>query len=207
MHMLRDKWILALLFGIFLGAIFSLLTEHIVFADKGTTDSLVAEYYQVENAVHVSPHSLRGKMDKGDQSFVLVDVRSQEEYEKEHIVGAVSIPAYKDKYTSAYDEVDRIVDSFEKIKKEYPNRELIVYCYSIPCMTGRKVGAILAENGVYVKQLNIGWYEWRHDWNSWNHEHEWETNKVEDYINSGKNPGEPKKSNLINPCVEGEFGC
>ncbi len=206
MHIFRDKWVGALLLGLVLGAL-GLYGAEKMFETETTTAELIAEYYRIENAVHVSPHGLRGKMDKGDGSFVLVDLRSSEEYEKEHIVGAVNIPAYKDKYTSAYSEVDRIVSSFRELSAANPEKEIIVYCYSTPCMTGRKVGEMLAENEIYVKHLNVGWYEWRHDWNSWNHEHEWNTTTVLDYIVSGKEPGKPKGGAIPNPCVDGELGC
>lgn len=206
MHMLRDRWGVSFFVGILLGAGLLYFIQ-LGITDKSTSEDLLREYYQTENAVHVSPHSLRGKMDKGDKSFVLVDLRSAEEYEKEHIVGAVNIPAYKDKYTSAYGDVERIVSAFLKLQEDYPGRELIVYCYSTPCMTGRKVGEILAEHDIFVKHLNIGWYEWRHDWNSWNHEHEWNTTIVTDYVISGSEPGEAKTKALQNPCVQGDLGC
>lgn len=166
--------------------------------------TLVSGFYAVENAVHVSPHSLRGKMDKGITDYTLVDLRSPQEYEKEHIVGAVSISAYKDPETSAYDEVDRIVAAFRALPQ---NKNIIVYCYSMPCMTGRKIGKMLAERGIYVQHLGIGWNEWRHFWNLWNHEGEWDKTKVEDYVVSGKEPGKPKTSPAVSPCVEGQFGC
>ncbi len=92
-------------------------------------------------------------MDKGDMNFILVDLRSQEEYEKEHIIGAISIPAYKDRDTSDYGAVDRIVGEFSKLPKD---KDVIVYCYSIPCMTERKIGKMLAERGIYVKLLGVG---------------------------------------------------
>jgi rhodanese-related sulfurtransferase len=206
MHILRDRFAIAFLIGLALGALGFYAGQQILKGSPSSED-LIAEYYRVENAVSVSPHSLRGKMDKGDQGFLLVDLRSQEEYEKEHIIGAFNVPAYSDKYNSAYDEVERIVNSFKQLQKDYPGRDLIVYCYSRPCMTGRKVGGMLAEHGVFVKHLNIGWYEWRHDWNSWNHEHEWNTTKVEEYIWSGEEPGVPTQTGLINPCSEGELGC
>ena len=152
-------------------------------------NQLIKDFYETENAVHVSPHSLRGKMDKGVDDYVLVDLRSKEEYDNEHIVGAINIPAYKDKTTAAYDEVQRIVGEFSKLSKD---KAVIVYCYSTPCMTGRKVGLMLAEEGIYVKHLNIGWNEWRYDWQAWNHEHEWQATDVKDYIASGPEPGKPK---------------
>lgn len=192
--------------GLLLGAL--LLFTGLTLLDRDrTNDDLIAEFYAIENAVSVSPHGLRGMMDKGDDSFILVDLRSSEEYEQEHFVGAVNIPAYSDKETSAYSDVERITNSFQELKEQYPNRDIITYCYSTACMTSRKVGKILVDNNIYIKHLNIGWYELRHDWESWNHEHEWGTDKVEDYIWSGSEPGEPKVSDRINPCVDGELGC
>jgi rhodanese-related sulfurtransferase len=171
---------------------------------KPTKEDLIKEFYLIENAVHVSPHSLRRMMDKGDTGFVLVDLRSPQEYEKEHIIGATNIPAYKDPETSAYDEKDRIVKQFRELPQ---NKDIIVYCYSMPCMTGRKIGQLLVENGIYVQHLGIGWNEWRHFWNLWNHEHEWEITKAEDYIISGKEPGVPQIRELPSPCGEGELAC
>lgn len=171
---------------------------------KPSVDNLIKEFYLVENAVHISPHSLRRMMDKGDKSFILIDLRSPQEYEKEHVIGAVNIPAYTDPNTSAYEERDRIISQFRKLPK---GKDVIVYCYSMPCMTGRKIGLMLAENDIFVKHLGIGWNEWRHFWTLWNHEHEWNTTKPEDYIISGKEPGEPQIRELPSPCGEGEFSC
>ncbi len=169
-----------------------------------SSQSLIADFYATENAVHVSPHSLRKKIMEGKQDVVLVDLRSAEEYEKEHIVGAVSIPAYKDKDHSDYGAIDRIVGEFRELPTE---KNIIVYCYSIPCMTGRKVGEMLADRGIYVQHLGIGWNEWRHFWTLWNHEHEWNQTSVDDYIATGKEPGSFKGIPSITPCTEGQFGC
>lgn len=171
---------------------------------KPTEEELIKEFYFVENAVYVSPHSLRKKMSKGEtDDFVLIDLRSAEEYEKEHIVGAVNIPAYKDPEHSAYDEKERIIGAFRQLPKE---KEVVVYCYSMPCMTGRKIGKMLAENDIYVKHLGIGWNEWRYFWNLWNHDGEM-ASKVDDYVASGKEPGVPKAIEFPSPCGEGKFGC
>jgi rhodanese-related sulfurtransferase len=178
-------------------------------AQPRSNAQLISEFYDVENAVHVSPHSLRKMMDKGDHSFVLVDLRSAEEYNASHIIGAVNIPAYKDKDTSDYGAVDRIVGAFKALPKD---RDIITYCYSMPCMTSRKVGKMLEDHGIYVKALGIGWNEWRYFWNLWNHEHEWNATSVDDYIWSGPEPGVPKlKLPAQIPeganCADGQFGC
>lgn len=172
-------------------------------APAPTNEERIAEYYATENAVHVSPHSLRKKMDKNDQSYILVDLRSAQEYETSHIVGAINIPAYSDPNTSAYDEKDRIISAFDALPD---GKDIIVYCYSTPCMTGRKVGQMLAEHQIYVKHLNIGWNEWRYYWDLWNHDGETPT-KGEDYIVSGKEPGTPNMTDWPSPCGEGELGC
>ena len=169
-----------------------------------TPEALIRDFYAIENAVHVSPHSVRKKISEGAQNFVLVDLRSAEEYQKEHIVGAISIPAYKDKDHSDYDAVDRIVGEFKKLPEE---QTVIVYCYSMPCMTGRKIGQMLTEHGIYVQHLGIGWNEWRHFWQLWNHEHEWAQTNVDDYVASGTEPGTFTGTPSIEPCVEGQFGC
>ncbi|MDD9867993.1 MAG: rhodanese-like domain-containing protein [Candidatus Campbellbacteria bacterium] len=170
-------------------------------------NKLIKDYYLVENAVGVSPHGLRLRMDKGDQTFILVDLRSQEEYEREHITGAINIPAYSDKFTSAYHEVERIVGSFRELPED---KEIITYCYSVPCMTSRRIGKLLVENDIYVKHLNIGWNEWRYFWNLWNVEHELADTSPEQYVTEGPEPGVLENANpfLIDTgCTAGEFGC
>ena len=178
------KWgflALALILG-FIGGLGAFLAAPALFPPAQS--DLISEFYAIENAVHVSPHSLRKMMDKGDGSYVLVDLRSAEEYDKEHIIGAVSIPAYKDKV-------------------------IIVYCYSTPCMTGRKVGKMLADKGIFVKHLGIGWNDWRYDWTAWNHVHEWNITSAENYTWAGSEPGKPTVIDGKPPgtCDQGQFGC
>ena len=202
MNPLIKTIILAIIFGGLAGGLTVLI---VLKFQKPSQNELIKEFYLTENAVHVSPHSLRKAMDSGKTDFILVDLRSQKEYKKNHIAGAVNIPAYKDPDTSAYDETERIIGEFQKLPKD---KEIIVYCYSAPCMTGRKIGKLLAENNIYVKQLGIGWNEWRYFWNLWNHEHEWEKTKAEDYITTGLEPGVAEKQENSSTCpIEGEFGC
>lgn len=175
---------------------------------KVSDQELIKNFYLTENAVHVSPHTVRKNMDKGKTDFALVDLRSPQEYEKEHIIGAVNIPAYKDPNTSIsldteIKEKERVIQEFRNLSKD---KEVIVYCYSMPCMTGRKIGKLLADNDIYVKHLGIGWNEWRYFWSMWNHDGETPT-KVENYIISGKDPGVYKPQQLPSPCGKGELSC
>lgn len=198
---------IALVLGLLLGALGMYAYSTLQTPTEVTNEDRIAEFYKTENAVHVSPHSLRTHMAQGRaDEFVLVDLRSQEEYEKEHIISAINIPAYSDANTSAYGDVDRIVQAFKEVIAQNPNKDVIVYCYSTPCMTGRKIGNMLIEHDIYVKHLGIGWNEWRYDWNMWNHDGE-TPSVVEDYIYSGSEPGVPVMRELITPCSEGELGC
>ena len=186
----------------------SMVTFFLMKAQQPSTQDRIKDFYLTENAVYVSPHTLRKRMDKGEMNYVLVDVRSPQEYGKEHIIGAISIPAYKDPNTSVSLETDkeekeRIINAFKNVGNE---KEIIVYCYSMPCMTGRKIGKLLSEHNIYVKHLGIGWNEWRYSWNLWNHDGETPTD-VNDYISSGKDPGKPTIKDTFSPCKVGELGC
>ena len=72
-----------------------------------------------------------------------------------------------------------------------------------------EIGKMLADHDIYIKELGIGWNEWRYHWNLWNHEHEWDQTNVEDYIYSGPEPGEfVPEHDASKPCaIENEFGC
>ena len=199
-----------ILLAIIFGVIASVITSSIILnqEEQESEEELIKEFYEIENAVYVSPHSLRKSMDNGINDFILVDLRSQQEYEKSHIIGAVNIPAYKDPETSAYEDVDRILNSFKELKTSNPNKDIIAYCYSIPCMTARKIGELLADNDIYVKHLGIGWNEWRYYWTLWNHEHEWKQTNVLDYVSSGPTHGTKKiKLNSTACIINNEFGC
>jgi hypothetical protein len=166
---------------------------------------VMTEWYEAENLIHVSPHHLRKGIAKADESFIIVDLRSQEEYEREHIIGAINIPAYASPEKSAYGDVERIVNAFKELPQD---KDIIVYCYSIPCMTGRKIGKMLVDHDIYVQQLGIGWNEWRYFWNLWNHEHEWNETNVMDYVYEGPEPGAHESYTLPKACAPGsEFDC
>lgn len=167
-----------------------------------TDSQLRTQYYRSEVATLESPHGIRKAIMQRKDDFILVDVRSAQEYELEHIVGAINVPVYRDPDTSAYDEEDRIVTEFNQVIKENPDKKIIIYCYSSSCISGRKIANMLTDYGIYVKELGIGWNEWRYDWNMWNYPHEWEKTDVMDYVASGTAPGEYTKLDGI-----GESGC
>jgi phage shock protein E len=104
---------------------------------------------QIEDIIekkNISASELKGLIDNDNKDYLLIDVRSKEEYNSGHIPTAINIP-----YTKIQKET-------EKIPKEKP---IIVYC---------KVGgrASIAEQKLiesgYKKVINFGGI------NSWNYE-------------------------------------
>lgn len=187
-----------------IGAVGGILAALIVLnMQTPTQEDLIREFYEVETAVNVSPHGLRKHIENVGDSVILVDLRSQEEYETEHIIGAINIPAYATPDKSDYGAVDRIVNAFKELPQD---KEIIVYCYSAPCMTGKKIGKMLTEHDIYVKHLGIGWNEWRYHWNLWNHDGETKVNPA-DYVASGPEPGEFKEEGGSVCPIKGNFGC
>ena len=166
--------------------------------DEQISSELQAQYYASEVATMVSPHSVRERMSNGDESFILVDVRAKEDYEREHVAGAINIDTSQ--------ELPIILNEFKALPD---TKEIIMYCYSSACMNGRKAGNFLAGNGVYVKEMTIGWNEWRYGWEMWNYDTEWDEYKVEDYVAEGEEPGEVNTEHgFPKPCpIGGSLSC
>lgn len=152
----------------------------------------IKNFYAAEMATVVSPQTVKKYIDDGNKNYVLVDLRSQGEYEKEHAKTAVNIPA------GSMNE-EQLVAAFRKLPE---GREVIVHCYSAYCTLGRQVGKALSENGIYVKEMTIGWSEWRYHWDLWNPGAANDAGK--DYVVTGK--ADPANTPII-PCTVGEFGC
>ena len=137
-------------------------------------------------------------MTHGVANFILVDTRAKADYEREHIVGAINI----DSSQSPND----VLPAFKALPQD---QDIIIYCYSSACMNGRKVGHFLAQNGIFVREMTIGWNEWRYGWEMWNYDTEWDEHKVENYVATGTEPGVvPEEAKSLKPCpVDGSFGC
>lgn len=196
--------ILSIVLFTIIGVIFGSITTYFILKNQKpaakTQNELTKEFYDTENAAVVSPHTIRQYIDTGNKNYILVDLRSTPEYETEHIITAINIPA-------ATLSKDEVVKQFKKLPK---NKEIIVHCYSASCMLGRETGKLLSDNGIYVKEMNIGWSEWRNFWSLWNPGED--PSIGTNYIVSGKQPGSPAPitptpGGLITPCKQGELGC
>jgi len=93
----------------------------------------------------ISPEEAKSKMGEGEQLFVLLDVRTEDEFEGGHIEGAILIPDFE-------------IES--RAGEELPDKDVIILIY---CRTGRRselVARQLIEMG-YVHVYDFGGiYDW-----------------------------------------------
>jgi len=81
---------------------------------------------------------------------VFVDARHPMEYKREHIKGAVSIPA------------GRVESALPAVEKKLKNKILITYCHGVGCRLSNKVAYGLYNKG--YKKVGIffgGWNQWK----------------------------------------------
>ena len=89
------------------------------------------------------------KLDAGE-NIVLLDARTQEEYEAGHASGAISLP------------LAAFAERFSSVRAEFPaDAELISYCNGNGCELSTKLAEALKEQGyVKVKVFIGGWSDW-----------------------------------------------
>lgn len=148
-------------------------------------DRLKTLHYGSETATLVSPHSLREELAHGEQKYVLVDTRDRESYERGHIITAINV-----------EPGPQMVEKFRMLQEENSGKEILIYCYTEVCMRGRKVGNELAKHGIHVRELGIGFNEWKNFWREWNYENEWEGIVMDEFIAIGSDPGELRKRDV-----------
>lgn len=190
------NWVVVILVSTLCGFGGNLLAKHLFPTPAPTQNDRITSFYEDENAAVVSPSTMEKMIDAKDQSYILVDLRSKAEYDAEHIVTAINIPAVSL-------SVGQIVAEFAKLPKD---KQIIVHCYSGYCMLGRQTGKILAEHGVYVKELDAGWSEWRYHWDLINPGED--PSGYKKYMVEGNTPPSSASGNLLmTPCKSGVVGC
>ena len=106
------------------------------------------DFYQEKLAYEIDSADLRAALDDG-QELVVVDGRSSEAYEREHIPGAISIP---------HRSISQ--DSLAGLAK-LPL--YVAYCDGIGCSASTKTALKLASSGFRVKELIGGLDWWKRD--------------------------------------------
>jgi rhodanese-related sulfurtransferase len=173
----------------FIGAVVGILVFSAASAllSKSNAD-VFREFYATETAVSVSPSDYLYELRLGNQTGILVDLRTPEEYKAGHMVTAVNIPA-------GQMDTAQLIAAFSKLPR---NSTAINYCYSSYCMLSKNVGKALSDNGILAKHLTAGWLEIARDYGA--------------YVVNGTAPGTLSADQKINPfacdpTLGGEFGC
>ncbi len=116
---------------------------------KPIVDSSPAQltrYFAAKLAAELGPHNVKRLMDLRDNSFVLVDVRSEEGFRQGHIPGAINIP---------FEQLPARLRELPKAKR------VIVYCWDTTCTLSTKAAYILALKGYRVKEMIGGFEVWK----------------------------------------------
>ena len=87
--------------NIIIGSVLGALTVYLTLNANGqsttvTAEDKIAAYCSNSAATLVSPHNLRERMTHGKEDYVLIDVRAEEDYEREHVVTAINIDTGRD---------------------------------------------------------------------------------------------------------------
>jgi rhodanese-related sulfurtransferase/DNA-binding transcriptional ArsR family regulator len=120
-----------------IGELIDALERFAVFRDLGSGA-------HADAAEGITPGQLEKRLKTG--RIMLIDVRSRDEFNKEHISGAVNLP-------------------FEELKKRVSkipgDRDLIVYCRGPYCLLSVNAVALLRANGVPAVRLTSGLSGWQ----------------------------------------------
>jgi rhodanese-related sulfurtransferase len=101
------------------------------------------EFFSDKMEFTTGPVELKRAIDNGE--VVVVDVRAAEDYHKDHIPGAISLP--KDQWENP-----------QGLRRDKTN---VLYCYSQVCHLAATAAIGLAEEGYPVKELEGGFAGWK----------------------------------------------
>lgn len=105
-----------------------------------------AEYLKAKLDYEATPFGLKETLENSPGEVVLVDVRDEESFRKEHILGAANIPAAQ--------LVKRLADLPR-------DRTIVTYCWDMTCALAPRAALELAQKGFKVQFLAGGIEEWK----------------------------------------------
>lgn len=138
---------------------------------RSISSSPITQYYD--------PLDVMEAVKKQNSNIIFLDIRSAEEYKKEHIKHAISAPFYTIKNnTIKYTDVQTILNKITIDKSKL----IVVYGPSTSFQRQQEVLSQLKKNGYSAQLLAIGWNELRHFQNIWIPEGLWGKIDVNSYI-------------------------
>ena len=125
------------------------LTSHfsLVLETPAASPDSARRHFLAKLSVETDPSDVKLDLDRGQDSFVIVDARGETDFEQCHIPGALSIP-YRtiNMETTAHLSKDKLI---------------VVYCWGPGCNASTKAAARLSALGFSVKEMIGGLEYWR----------------------------------------------
>lgn len=106
----------------------------------------IEAHFEGRLLAEIDPYTLHMKMERGDTDFVVLDVRSEQEFMVGHVPGARSFPL-------------EILE--DKIKELPHGKVLVIYCYHHAWLLAAKAALKLAKRGYHTKELLGGYDVWK----------------------------------------------
>lgn len=91
------------------------------------------------------PIELERMIQSKENNITVIDVREAEDFEKEHVPGAINLPMEK-------------WESLEGLQK---NKTNIIYCYTQTCHLAAKACVLFASRGFPVMEMEGGFKAWK----------------------------------------------
>ena len=106
----------------------------------------VASYFEAKLEAEWGPYDLKRALDHRAREIVVLDTRTPDAFQDEHLPQAVNIPT------------DQLAQRLSELPK---NKEVVPYCWSITCHLATRAAFLLAKKGYRVHELAGGIELWK----------------------------------------------
>lgn len=115
----------------------------------------------------IDPVMVKELIDSSEKSYIIIDIRSADEYKQKHIKGAINIPSYSDPKNIYQSLTNKNQELNKQSKKLIGKKLIVVYGYHPEADITYDMVEFFKKMGITVRILNISWYEWGSNFYSW----------------------------------------
>lgn len=117
---------------------------------------------KIVEAEKYDPLLLASKLRKQETNFELIDIRTEAEFKKGHILRAENIPVYESNMVTKSGDLD--AQAIQKAFEGYlrTDKLLIIYAQNSYSTVPTDIAALLNNGSKKAKALAVGWDEWLH---------------------------------------------
>jgi rhodanese-related sulfurtransferase len=106
----------------------------------------VAAYFQAKLEAEWGPYDLKRALDSRAQDIVVLDTRTPDAFDEEHLPQAINIPE---------------AELAQRLSELPKSKEVVPYCWTITCHLATRVALFLAQRGYRVHELAGGIEMWK----------------------------------------------